>query len=205
CCVKLRVVRLGELPHATFDPKDNAPMNDYPLTISHWRAAVGYGLSASMIGPRLNASKLSMLTFLAATALSSAATAQSTATVVQPQIEAPSCAGVPLSASPGAESPLVDPAKDLRGAVAAGQGDRDWGEYLASECLTCHGLNAEANADIPPLARLAPMDFASALEEYRRHLRPDLGMRLVAAQLTPDEVAAIIAYFASLPPSPATP
>jgi cytochrome c553 len=113
--------------------------------------------------------------------------------------EAPGCAGVPLAASPGTESPLVDPAKDLRAAIAAGSGDRDWGEWLAGECLACHGLHAKAEASIPPLATLDPMAFASALEEYRRHLRPDPGMRLLASRLAPDEVAALAAYFASLP------
>ncbi|GEM_PF-4157333 len=137
---------------------------------------------------------------LASAFVASAATAQTGSVAPESATDAPSCAGVPLAASPGAESALVDPAKDLRGAIATGPGDRDWGEYLAGECLTCHGLHAAAGAGIPQLAPLDPMAFASALEEYRRHLRPDPGMRLVAARLAPDEVAALAAYFASLPP-----
>lgn len=143
---------------------------------------------------------LAALYLVCATLASATATAQPVTSAIQPAVEAPSCAGVPLAASPDAESPLVDPRKDLRSAIASGPGDRDWGEWLAGECLTCHGLHAVANADIPPLARFDPMAFASALEEYRRFLRPDLGMRMVAAQLTPAEVAALAAYFSSLPP-----
>lgn len=129
-----------------------------------------------------------------------AATAQPIVAATAPAVEAPSCAGVPLAASPDAESPLVNPAKDLRGTIASGPGDREWGEWLAGECLTCHGLHAGARASIPTLAQLDPMEFASALEEYRRLLRPDQGMQLVATRLTPDEVAALASYFASLTP-----
>ncbi|MBW6507852.1 MAG: hypothetical protein K0B00_14070 [Rhodobacteraceae bacterium] len=137
---------------------------------------------------------------LAAACVASAAAAQTDVVPPEPAPDAPSCAGVPLAASPDAESPLVDPAKDLRSAIADGRGDRDWGEWLAGECLACHGPHAVAGAGIPPLAPLGPMAFASALEEYRRHLRADPGMRLLASRLAPDEVAALAAYFASLPP-----
>lgn len=175
-------------------------MQKFSPAAAAWCAPVGRVCLAPRHARRHPAGRLFALTLVAAALAFAAATAQPIVAATAPAVEAPSCAGVPLAASPDAESPLVDPAKDLRGTIASGPGDREWGEWLAGECLTCHGLHAGARASIPTLAQLDPMEFASALEEYRRLLRPDQGMQLVAARLTPDEVAALASYFASLAP-----
>ena len=197
-CDNRCLVRQKNVIQAAADLQNLGFMYIRPRIFANPCVATNWARSALLIGRGVGGAGVIALTLMAA-ASATVASAQDLATSTE-AAEAPSCAGVPLAASPGEEPALVDPAKDLRGAIASGPGDRDWGEWLAGECLACHGLNAKAAASIPPLAQLDPMAFASALEEYRRHLRLDPGMRLVAARLAPDEVAALAAYFASLPP-----
>jgi cytochrome c553 len=77
--------------------------------------------------------------------------------------------------------------------------DRELGQYLSSECVTCHQLGGKTQG-IPPIAGKPEAAFIAALNEYRTKKRPNPVMQTIAAKFSPEEIAALAAYFASLRP-----
>ena len=75
--------------------------------------------------------------------------------------------------------------------------DAAYGEYLASECVTCHG--AHANASIPVLQALPYDELIAALKAYREGIRPNAVMQSVARSLGDAEIEALAAYFSGQP------
>jgi cytochrome c553 len=84
--------------------------------------------------------------------------------------------------------------------LAAAKGDRALGEYLASECVTCHQLSGRYEG-IPPIVGWPEATFIAVMEEYRAKRRPNPIMQTIAAKLTHEEIAALAAYFGSLQPT----
>lgn len=86
--------------------------------------------------------------------------------------------------------------------VAAGgaraAGDRAFGEYLAAECVTCHQPTG-GFAGIPSIVGWPEEAFVAAMNEYRLKARPNPVMQTIAGRLTVEEIAALAAYFGSLP------
>ena len=76
-------------------------------------------------------------------------------------------------------------------------GDPDYGEYLASECQTCHRAD-NANEGIPGINGWEIEDFVYALHEYKQKLRENPVMQMMAGSLGDEEIAALASYFASL-------
>jgi cytochrome c len=76
--------------------------------------------------------------------------------------------------------------------------DRALGAYLAGECVTCH-QTTERHAGIPPIVGLPEAAFAEILAEYRLGKRENPVMRTIAARLSSEEIAALAAYFGSVP------
>jgi cytochrome c553 len=72
-------------------------------------------------------------------------------------------------------------------------------------CATCHGPNLTGITDVPPIAGRSPSYIVRQLWDIqqgtRRGSQAQL-MKLVVANLTPDDMRAIAAYVASRPPSP---
>lgn len=85
----------------------------------------------------------------------------------------------------------VDPA------VLEIEGDADYGEYLASECTTCHRADGE-DEGIPSITGWPEEDFVLALHAYRNEKRPHPVMRMIAKRLGDEEIAALAAYFRRL-------
>ncbi len=81
--------------------------------------------------------------------------------------------------------------------VLAIVGDRDYGEYLASECLTCHQTDGD-NDGIPAIIGWPTEDFVIAMHAYKRQIRPHPVMQMMATRLSDEEIAAVAAYFATL-------
>jgi cytochrome c len=79
-------------------------------------------------------------------------------------------------------------------------GDRELGQYLSSECVTCHQLSGMTAQGIPPIAGQAETAFIAALNDYRAKKRPNPIMQTIAAKFSQEEIAALAAYFASLRP-----
>lgn len=81
--------------------------------------------------------------------------------------------------------------------VLAIQGDRAYGEYLSSECKTCH--QADGGADgIPSITYWPEEDFVIAMHAYRQKIRPNPVMQMMASRLTDEEIAALATYFATI-------
>lgn len=81
--------------------------------------------------------------------------------------------------------------------VLAIEGDIAWGEYLASDCKTCHQQDG-SDAGIPSITRWPVDDFVVAMHAYKRKLRPHPVMQMQAGRLSDEEIAALAAYFKDL-------
>ena len=84
---------------------------------------------------------------------------------------------------------------NLDPAILALKGDPEYGEYLSSECLTCH--KADGGDDgIPSITGWPEEDFVVAMHAYKQKLRPHPVMQMMAGRLNNDEIAALAAWFA---------
>ncbi len=81
--------------------------------------------------------------------------------------------------------------------VLAIQGDVAYGEYLASDCKTCHQQDG-SDEGIPSITRWPVDDFVVAMHAYKRKLRPHPVMQMQAGRLSDEEIAALAAYFKDL-------
>jgi cytochrome c553 len=84
------------------------------------------------------------------------------------------------------------------GSVTAA-GDRALGEYLSSECVTCHQLSGR-HQGIPPIVGWPEQSFVGIMDEYRSKRRANPVMQTIAGKFTVEEIAALAAYFGSLKP-----
>jgi cytochrome c len=83
--------------------------------------------------------------------------------------------------------------------ILALEGDPAYGEYLSSECTTCHQADGSAQG-IPSITRWPEDAFVVAMHAYKRKLRPHPAMQMIAGRLNNEEIAALAAYFATLEP-----
>ena len=78
-------------------------------------------------------------------------------------------------------------------------GDRALGEYLSSECVTCHQISGR-HQGIPPIIGWPEASFIEIMNEYRDKRRDNPVMQTVAGKLSSEDVAALAAYFGSVKP-----
>lgn len=83
-------------------------------------------------------------------------------------------------------------------AILAIQADREYGEYLASECLACHQTEGVVPG-IPALTGWAADQFVRAMQAYRSGDREHELMQNIASALGDEEIAALATYFVSRP------
>ena len=81
--------------------------------------------------------------------------------------------------------------------ILAIQGDAEYGEYLSSECLTCHKADG-ADKGIPSITNWPVEDFVVAMHAYKDKKRPHPVMQMLAGRLSNEEIAGLAAYFADL-------
>ena len=81
--------------------------------------------------------------------------------------------------------------------LLAMEGDIPYGEYLASECASCHVAGAVSTSGVPQIDTLTREAMMLALLQYRTGARPNQTMGSVAARLGDEEIAALAAYFES--------
>jgi cytochrome c len=98
---------------------------------------------------------------------------------------------------PEAEPTSIGTDHGLDPAILAIQGDPEYGEYLASECKTCHQTDG-ANDGIPGVTGWPTEDFVVAMHAYKQKLRPHPVMQMMAGRLSDEEIAALAAYFRDL-------
>ena len=86
---------------------------------------------------------------------------------------------------------------DLDPAILAIVGDAEYGEYLSSECTSCH--RADGGDDgIPSITLWPEEDFVVAMHAYKTKAREHPVMNMIAGRLGDEEIAALAAYFANL-------
>jgi len=98
---------------------------------------------------------------------------------------------------PEASPTAIAPEVELPAEVLAIVGDRDYGEYLASECTTCHQVDG-SDQGIPSITNWPAEDFVIAMHAYKRKLRENSVMQLMAGKLSDEEIAALAVYFEEL-------
>lgn len=98
---------------------------------------------------------------------------------------------------PEAEPTAIGTDHDIDPEILAIQGDPEYGEYLSSECLTCHKSDGE-DAGIPSITSWPNEDFVIAMHAYKKKLRPHPVMQMMAGRLSNEEIAALAAYFKDL-------
>ncbi len=82
----------------------------------------------------------------------------------------------------------------MQGAVAA---DPAYGQYLSSECVTCHRSDGQ-DKGIPPIVGWPPEQFIAVLQSYKTKDRSNAIMQTITGRLSDDDMAALAAYYASL-------
>jgi cytochrome c len=103
------------------------------------------------------------------------------------------------------EAPAADPtvARAERPEIGAAamhiEGDPEYGEYLSSECVTCHQISGRADG-IPSIVGWPREPFIRALFEYKTNVRSHQVMQNMTVNLGNEEIAALAAYFGSLDP-----
>lgn len=98
---------------------------------------------------------------------------------------------------PEAEPTAQPTDHDLDPAILALEGDPEYGEYLSSECLTCHLADGSGDG-IPSITQWPEEDFVVAMHAYKTKLRPHPVMQMMAGRLNDEEIAALAAYFKDL-------
>jgi cytochrome c553 len=90
----------------------------------------------------------------------------------------------------------------LPATLSHASGDRALGQYLSSECVTCHQLSGRFDG-IPPIVGWPEDSFVEIMNEYKTKKRNHAVMQTIVGRLSPDEIAALAAYFGSVAPAPA--
>lgn len=85
----------------------------------------------------------------------------------------------------------------LQSAIASG--DRELGQYLSSECVTCHKAAGKVDGGVPPIAGWAADQFIAVMNSYKAKERDNAVMQTIAGRLKDDDIAALAAYFGGLP------
>jgi cytochrome c553 len=78
---------------------------------------------------------------------------------------------------------------------------RSYGQHLGRECVACHRIDGVDNG-IPGIVGWTTDVFVETMGYYRDGRRPNQVMISVAQSLDEDQLKALAAYFASLPPQP---
>ena len=86
----------------------------------------------------------------------------------------------------------------LLSSPTSAEGDIEYGEYLSSECVTCH-QSKDVDAKIPVINGMEAEGFVALMVAYRNEELDNPTMRTIAKRLTDEDIAALAAYFASLP------
>lgn len=80
------------------------------------------------------------------------------------------------------------------------EGDVAFGEYLSSQCVTCHQLSGASNG-IPPIVGWDTTSFYQVMDTYRQKARENKAMQTIAAGLSDHDIKSLAAYFATIEPT----
>lgn len=98
-----------------------------------------------------------------------------------------------------AASLAAAPALAEQKADKAFKGDRELGEYLANECVTCHQPSGRIVGGIPAIIGWPEDQFLAVMHSFKRRERDNQVMQTMASRLSEEEMLALAAYFGTLP------
>lgn len=96
--------------------------------------------------------------------------------------------------SGGTMAAKVDEGFTVSADILSLKGDAEYGEYLSSQCTTCHQLNGN-NDGIPAIIGWDTADFVTAMHAYKEKQRENPVMQLVTGRMSDEEIAALAEYF----------
>ncbi|WP_346895913.1 c-type cytochrome [uncultured Roseibium sp.] len=102
-------------------------------------------------------------------------------------------------------APAEDPAAaapvgaEIGAAAMTLEGDIAYGEYLSTECVTCHQISGHADG-IPSIIGWPKNAFIRALFDYKTNVRTHQVMQNMTTNMGNEEIAALAAYFGSIEP-----
>ena len=82
--------------------------------------------------------------------------------------------------------------------ILAIAGDPEFGEYLSGTCVTCHQVDGSEQG-LPSITGWPQSAFVTVLHAYKNKHRENPVMQQYAGALSNDEIAALAAYFQSVP------
>ncbi|MGE0287709.1 MAG: cytochrome c [Bradyrhizobium sp.] len=85
-----------------------------------------------------------------------------------------------------------------RVASAEIKGDRELGQYLSSQCTTCHQISGRSVGGVPSIVAWPEDQFIAVITAYKEGQRDNETMRTISHSLSLEEIAALAAYFGSL-------
>lgn len=74
-------------------------------------------------------------------------------------------------------------------------GDRELGQYLSAECVTCHRVSGLAAQGIPHIAGWPEDQFIAVMDAYKTKQRDNPVMQTIAGRLSGEDIAALAAFF----------
>jgi len=77
--------------------------------------------------------------------------------------------------------------------------DVEYGAYLAAECASCHRAGGDDERQIPSIAGLEEETFIAVMQGYKSKTLENIAMQTIASGLDEEQLAALAAYFATLP------
>jgi cytochrome c len=100
-------------------------------------------------------------------------------------------------ATPKAAAATSQVEVDLPDGILDIEGDREWGEYLATECTTCHQRGG-TDEGIPSITNWPEEQFIAAMHAYRVGLRQHEVMQMTARRLSDEDIVSLASYFATI-------
>lgn len=86
----------------------------------------------------------------------------------------------------------------MHGAGTAVAADRELGQHLSQECVTCHQSTGQAVGGVPQIVGWPEDQFIAVMKAYQDKVRDNPVMQTIAGRLGADDVAALAAYFGSI-------
>ena len=95
------------------------------------------------------------------------------------------------------EKVVEDDGFEVSDEILAIVGDIDYGEYLSSECTTCHHAQG-IDEGIPSITGWPIESFVWALHSYKSGARKHPIMEMITQRLSNEEIAALAIFFESI-------
>ena len=96
-----------------------------------------------------------------------------------------------------ASQEVSDDGFEVSDEILAIVGDIDYGEYLSSECTTCHHAQG-LDEGIPSITGLPLESFVWALHSYKSGARKHPIMEMITQRLSNEEIASLAIFFESI-------